>query len=408
MSFDSGEQLYMRNGLKRVLATAILLMSVVVPLTAHASPREQAFTIFNRLNGVPPTAETWTKMTALIEAGDFRAAALVAIDQANGAFYNVFLKDLILPWSNETEDPRVPFNDYTATVIGMVRDEVPFNQVLYSDIVYVGISPDPSNPLPAYSIAGPSGNDHYVEIESRNLPLHKILVRKQQSKLTYLTEDVAAGIFTTRGFAEGYYDAGTNRVAIDFAFNTFLCHSMEKLTDNTRPDFRVRRDVTRTPAGDPAVYKNRCSGCHAGMDGHAGAFAYMDWTPERGLIYNALDPKTVTNHKYNRNAVEFPAGYVTTDDSWLNQWASEGPNAALGWNGAQKGNGVKQWGKMLSQVDEFPKCMAQRALIAVCDVNPEDPNVIMAINQLANSFKAKDRYNMKHLFAQAAVMCRGK
>lgn len=408
MGFESGEKLAMRNGLKRVLIAGILLIVVILPMTAQAGPREQAFTIFNRLNGVPPPAEIWTKMTALIENGDFRGAALVAIDQANGAFYNVFLKDLILPWTNENEDPRVELNDYAATVIGMVRDEVPFNEALHSDIVYVGISPDPANPLPAYSIAGPTGNDHYTQIEARNLPLHKILVRKKQSDLSYLTEDISSGIFTTRGFALGYYEAGTNRVAVNFAFKTYLCHSMEKLTDNTRPDYRVRRDVTRTPAGDPAVYKNRCAGCHAGMDGHAGAFAYMDWTPARGLIYNALDPKTVIDHKFNRNSQEFPAGYVTTDDSWLNQWASEGPNAALGWNGAQKGNGVKQWGKMLSKVDEFPKCMAQRALVAVCDVNPEDPKVIMAINQLANSFKAKDRYNMKHLFAQAAVMCRGQ
>ncbi len=29
-------------------------------------------------------------------------------------------------------------NDYTATVIGMIRDDVPFDQLLSADLVYVG------------------------------------------------------------------------------------------------------------------------------------------------------------------------------------------------------------------------------------------------------------------------------
>ena len=408
MAFLGDVKLRLTSIMRNLFVVSVLAGTSLPATTALAGAREQAFTIFNRLNGVPPSPEVWKKMTDMITAGDYRSAALVAIDQSNGAFYNVFLKDFVAPWTNETEDPRVDLNDYTATVIGMVRDEVPFQQALYGDIVYVGLSPDPSTPLPEYSVTGTNGNAHYQAIETRKLPLHKTLVRKQQSKLSYLTEDVAAGIFTTRGFASGYYDAGTNRVAVNFAFKTFLCHEMEKLTDNTRPDYRVRRDVTRSPAGDPTVFKNRCSGCHSGMDGHAGAFAYLDWATDRGLIYNALDPRNVTAHKFNRNANEFPAGYVTEDDSWINLWATEGPNAALGWNGAEKGQGVKQWGRMLSQVDAFPKCMAQKALVAVCDVNSDDPKVQLAINQLANSFKSKNRFNMKHLFAQAAVMCRGQ
>ena len=407
MAFLGDTKLKFTSIMRNFFFVSVLAGSFLHTSNAFAGPRDQAFTIFNRLNGVPPTPEVWNKMTEMITAGDYRAAALIAIDQSNGAFYNVFLKDFVAPWTNENEDPRVDLNDYTATVIGMVRDEVPFNQALYGDIVYIGLSPDPSMPLPEYSIAGTNGNAHYQAIEARKLPLHKTLVRKQQSKLSYLTEDVASGIFTTRGFASGYYEAGTNRVAVNFAFKTFLCHEMEKLTDNTRPDIRVRRDVSRSPAGDPTVFKNRCSGCHSGMDGHAGAFAYLDWATDRGLIYNALDPRSVPGHKFNRNAQEFPAGYVTENDSWINLWASEGPNAALGWNGADKGEGVKQWGRMLSQVDAFPKCMAQRALVAVCDVNAEDPNTQLAINQLSNSFKSKNRFNMKHLFAQAAVMCRG-
>jgi hypothetical protein len=53
----------------------------------------------------------------------------------------------------------VPLNDYTATVIGMVRDDVPFNTVLSADIVYTGRA---RRRLPAYS---PTNNDHYEQLE---------------------------------------------------------------------------------------------------------------------------------------------------------------------------------------------------------------------------------------------------
>ena len=48
-------------------------------------------------------------------------------------------------------------NDFSATVIGMVRDDVPFNQVLSGNIVYIG-SANASNNV-AYS---QTDNDHYV------------------------------------------------------------------------------------------------------------------------------------------------------------------------------------------------------------------------------------------------------
>ena len=33
------------------------------------------------------------------------------------------------PWTNEEENAHAPLNDYTATIIGMIRDEVPFNNM---------------------------------------------------------------------------------------------------------------------------------------------------------------------------------------------------------------------------------------------------------------------------------------
>ena len=45
-------------------------------------------------------------------------------------FYNVTLKNIVTPWTNRDQTVFVPLNDYTATVIGMVRDDVPFNTAL--------------------------------------------------------------------------------------------------------------------------------------------------------------------------------------------------------------------------------------------------------------------------------------
>ena len=40
--------------------------------------------------------------------------------------------------TNRAQSVFVPLNDYTATVIGMVRDNVPFNTVLSADLLYIG------------------------------------------------------------------------------------------------------------------------------------------------------------------------------------------------------------------------------------------------------------------------------
>ena len=58
----------------------------------------------------------------------------------NPAFYNTTVRELATPWTNRDRSVYADLNDSTATVIGMVRDDVPFDQVLYEDIVYVGSS----------------------------------------------------------------------------------------------------------------------------------------------------------------------------------------------------------------------------------------------------------------------------
>ena len=71
-------------------------------------------------------------MTADVAAENPVAAANRAMEHRS--FYDVTLKNFAMPWTNRDQTVFAPLNDYVATVIGMVRDDVPFNQVLYEDL----------------------------------------------------------------------------------------------------------------------------------------------------------------------------------------------------------------------------------------------------------------------------------
>jgi len=72
----------------------------------------------------------------------------------------------------------------------------------------------------------------------------------------------AAGILTTRGYAQAFLVAGTNRAAIRFATLNFLCKDMEDLRDLTAHPDRIRQDVSRSPGGDSNIFLTDCLTCH--------------------------------------------------------------------------------------------------------------------------------------------------
>ena len=94
------------------------------PAKSGPLERAQAKRIHDRLAGVPPSAAVLNQMEALILANDELGAANLAME--NPAFYNVTLKNFVTPWTNREQTVFAPLNDYTATVIGMVRDDEPF------------------------------------------------------------------------------------------------------------------------------------------------------------------------------------------------------------------------------------------------------------------------------------------
>ena len=393
--------LYDRNTKGKAGATQVarvLLLGLLLVSTAMAGDleRREAKRMHDRLAGVPPSDAVLASMEAAIVNGDAFGAALMAMDNSN--FYDVTLKNFVTPWTNRDQTEFAPLNDYTATVIGMIRDEVPFNEVLSADILYVG---DPALSLPAYSM---SNNDHYQALEDRGIDLKTALVQRQQSALTSLPASATAGVMTTRAASEAFFVAGTNRAMFRFTLINHLCKDLEQVKDTTRPPDRIRQDVSRSPGGDSRIFLNACVGCHAGMDPMAQAFAYYNFNATTGsLEYTA----GAVQPKYHINSDTFKYGYVTPDDHWDNYWRS-GQNALLGWDPALPGNGVgaKSLGQELESSDAFAQCQVKKVFKTVCLREPGNSADRSEVDAITADFRA-DNYNMKTAFAETAVYCMG-
>jgi hypothetical protein len=384
---------------RAAIITGISMLLYLLHATATVAgdlERRQAKRLHDRLAGVAPVDTVLDEMEADIVAGNALAAAQTAMD--NSAFYNVTLKNFATPWSNRDQSLFEPLNDYTATIIGMIRDEIPFNEVLSADLLYMG---DPSLPVPSYSM---TDNTHYEALESQGVDLKTALVPVAQSAVTELPVAATAGIMTTRAAAQAFFIAGTNRAMFRFTLLNHLCNDLEQVKDITRSPDRIRQDVSRSPGGDSRIFLNSCVGCHSGMDPMAQAFAYYDFDENAGRIRYT---DNIVQSKYFINADTFKYGYITPDDRWDNYWR-QGQNALLGWDQglAGTGNGAKSLGLELANSDAFARCQVKKVFRTVCLREPGNSNDRSQIDTITASFKA-DNYNMKTAFAEAAVYCMG-
>ena len=377
--------------------------TVAVATPPVPGPREQARRLHDRLAGVPPSAAVLDQMAAAIAGGDKNGAAQLAM--ANKSFYNVTLKNFVAPWTNRDRSVFVPLNDYTATVIGMVRDDIDFSTVLSADLLYVGTGSGGSG-APAYSS---SNNDHYQYLEDNNVDLKAALQPATQSGLLGLPVAATAGIMTTHAAARAFFVAGTNRAMFRFTMINHLCRDLEQLQDSSLPPDRIRQDVSRSPGGDSRVFLNNCITCHDGMDPLAQAFAYYN--------YNLTDPVTgngqllytagAVQPKYTINSDNFKFGYVTTDDHWDNYYR-KGANQVLGFDSATagSGSGAKSMGQELAHSDGFAQCQVEKVFKAVCLREPGNGADRSAVTTIKSSFKSGG-FKMKQVFADAALYCTG-
>ncbi|WP_199767938.1 hypothetical protein [Ketobacter alkanivorans] len=401
------------KSLKRAARAGAALLAVTMAMTAtlaEAGAREQAKRMYDRIAGVPATDAELDAMLAIMDANDdnitdsdadAKAAAELALDSSG--FYNVTLKNMVTPWTNEEQTMFADLNDFTATVIGLVRDGDDYRKVLYDDVIYVGAS----GSLAAYSNGS---NQHYVDLEASGADMGdtNVLERRSQSSVTGLQSSATAGVLTTRAAAKAFFVAGTNRAMFRFTLMNFMCRDLEQVQDTTRTPDRIRQDVSRSPGGDSRIFLNRCIGCHAGMDPLAQAFAYYEWSGEEGtedgqLIYTANQVQA----KYHINADNFRYGYSTPNDQWDNYWR-EGPNSALGWDSGLpgSGSGAKSMGMELAHSDAFAECQVKKVFQTVCLHEPTTSADHSQVSSMVTNFEASN-YNMQTVFTDAAVYCRG-
>lgn len=408
--------------IKTKIPLAFLTLSLMITFSqstfADAEQRRQAKRIHDRLTGVPPSENVLNEMEILLATNsDGKSAAEKALE--NDAFYNVTLKNFVAPWTNEEQTVFTPLNDYTATVIGMIRDDIDFREVLYGNVLYTG------NNSPAYSN---TNNQHYEALEALgpvvgNLADDTILIKQTQSVITGLNSSATAGIMTSRAASRAYFVLGTNRAMFRFTLINHLCTDLEPLKDNSRIPDRVRQDVSRSPGGDSRIYLNSCVGCHAGMDGMMGAFAHYELDFAEDGNGNLIEDTAQLEYdnssvqgKYLINKNNFEPGHVTIDESWINYWRN-GQNALLGWSpsypglvldekGHAIGNGAKSLGQELANSNAFAQCQVKKVFQTVCLREPGNTADRSEVNGIVTDFKSGG-YQMKQVFRDVAAYCKG-
>jgi hypothetical protein len=396
------------------LGMVFLVVALVAPL-GWTDARDQAKRIHDRIAGVPPDETVLANMATQITNNNAVGAALMATDSPE--FYRVTLKNWAAPWTNRDQSVFVPLDDYTATIIGMVRDETDFRQILEGDILYIGSGAG----VPAY---GNSNNAHYQALEDQGVNLMANLQATTQSSLTGVPANATAGIMTTRSAAKAFLIDGTNRAMFRFTMLNHLCTDMEQVKDTTRVPDRIRQDVSRSPGGDSRVFLNNCIGCHTGMDPMIQSFAYYNYNYDDvndpdgqsgNIAYNDsndVDPVTGTrvHAKYFNNNQNFQQGYITQNDDWDNYWRA-GPNALLGWDSALtgSGSGAKTMGQELAHSDAFAQCQVEKVFENVCLRPVQDDTDRAQVVSMVTSFRnsGPQGYNLKQVFAESAVYCMG-
>ena len=355
------------RAVRATLCAGALALVGANALAANPSA-DQATRIYNRIAGIPPTAAQLAQMTAT----DPVSAALIATNDP--AFYNNTIRNLAAPWTNRDQSVFVPLNDYTATVIGMVRDNVPFNTLLSADLVYTG---DGKSGEPAYSA---SNNAMYDALDSNNVDLSVHLVSSTQSALEGIPATATAGVLTTRGAASAFFINGTNRAMFRFTMLNHLCNDMQLVMDITRPPDRIRQDVTRSPGGVSTLVPDqlrRLSQRH-GSDG--AGLRLLQFQRHRSdhdghdRARSSTPPVKCSRSTPSTTPISRRASSPWTT-RWNNRWRT-GPNYILGWSATLpgSGNGAKSLGLELESSAAFANCQVTRVFKDVCLRAPNSQN----------------------------------
>jgi hypothetical protein len=171
--------------------------------------------------------------------------------------------------------------------------------------------------------------------------------------------------------------------------------------DASLNDMFVGPDISRNPGDNPHEYQNKCSGCHAVLDGQRGAFANYD-EDGGGRIQRYTE---IISKKYNRNPENNPdgEGYLTLDTYWQNPLIRPQDQEKFGWRTPISGFGVLGFANMIVQSEQFQRCMTKKVIAEFCERNPY---FIRTSNKefisISESFRT-DGYKIKNLISKVTT-----
>jgi len=402
--------------LSRTFVTFITLPFLLFSLCAHSeqslTPSEIVNRIFARLAAVRLPLDSPLRTTAEGLATEGKLLEIAELATEQDGFYNVTLRHWAAPFGNRDETYLLEFNDLIAMIIGTVRDDRDFREILYENFNYVG--PTETESGTALGQASAVNNNHYINLERNGVNYAQTLTRREVqhtdpkilfnlagAEFTEVPDIDIAGVLTSQTFIGSHADAGTNRRLVEYSFGVFLCKPISELADPLVSDHLIRRDVERLPGGDVSTYQTSCRGCHGGMDALANAFFYYGHSGARSVAYYHSSVAASRIYKYVLNRNVYPQGNVTTSNEFVNLW-TERHNASLGWRGPTEGEGVKAFGKMLANSRAFSDCMARRIFTYVCSRGPTAEEEA-TLSDLADAFEASD-YDLKVVFQQATIL----
>jgi hypothetical protein len=406
-----------------VFLTTIMVLNTASVSISYSAEEDvnykKALKLYSRLAGRKISANdaTIAQMAALIKKGNTLGAAELATKDPG--FYNITVKTMAIEMSTKSENIKNTFNELAASFIGVTRDQTDARELLTGNFLYSAIDPTLT---PDYVADLLVSDGHYGGLEGNDADLSKVLKRWEGQRIAlgyggYLNapNPDPAGVLTSRVFLMEHALLGTNRRPVEYAFRAFMCVGLSEWSDVGASDAYVGQDIDRFPAGDHSFYQTNCKGCHAMLDGFRGAFAKYDIS-KRGVAHSEVSatgraPSLLTIgydenkvvRKYHRNNHVFPSGYVTVDDTFVNNATRPANMALFGWRGKyQSGKGVKDFGTILANSRRFSQCMAKRVFSTVCRKDLDESTNKALLVKWGDEFEASG-YKLKKLFESISV-----
>lgn len=115
-------------------ASLALFPAAQATALSESDAEDQGRRLYERMTGRPATAEVLAEMRDHLLNGDVAAATFLAMEDLN--FYKSTLLNMFAADTNVAGDTNVRLNDVLATVIGLVRNNERFDQILNGDKLY--------------------------------------------------------------------------------------------------------------------------------------------------------------------------------------------------------------------------------------------------------------------------------